>query len=91
MMDMMDLDENILFGCAFRYVLGRATYVVETFVTHTHKNWDRIPFTTKERMVKEIIEHRENAPSGMVGMECDDRQWQSIIERHINDKHMVVS
>lgn len=80
----MTLDEDILIVCAFRYCLGRMTYVVNAFARNFHKKWDDIPYHTKDLVVREILEHKEKF--GKLGHDCDEEDWMSIVERFNDDK-----
>lgn len=74
-----EVDKEILISCAFRYALGRRTYVVGSVVETILANWDHLSSQTKVRFVQEIREHKKQW--GDVGMECDEREWQKIIDK----------
>ena len=73
-------DELIILS-AFRYALGRKSYIVGVVVDHLLKNWNILKSQTKEIIVREIIEYRNK--HGKIGMDMDDSEWQKIID--IND------
>jgi hypothetical protein len=75
---------EITLGCAFRYALGRMTYVVQDVVSDIISNWDNIHENTKERFVKEIEEYRKQWEK--CGHDCDDREWQKIIDLYNSKK-----
>lgn len=69
--------ETLLIG-AFRYALGRRTYVVFETVEILLNNWDSISEHDKQLFVREIkhaIEHN------LAGDKCDVREWQKILAR----------
>lgn len=70
---MMTLDEDITIGCAFRYALGRSTYVVSSVASEIERNVERISAKTRRRMIAEID---EAIADNNAGMQMDVRQWQ---------------
>lgn len=75
----MIYDHTILI-CAFRYALGRRTYVVGSVVREIHRVWNSLSEGDRELLVREIQEHRDNF--GNLGHECDERDWMSVVDRH---------
>lgn len=73
-------DPTILF-CAFRYALGRSTYVVSSVVREIHDNWRGIPESTRKLFVDEILEQKQKFGERGLGMPCDQKDWMSIVER----------
>jgi hypothetical protein len=73
----MIVDETVLF-CAFRYAIGRKTYVVSSVVDSILTNWDSISLASKELFVKEIHEYYEE---GNLGHQCDIECWNKILKR----------
>ena len=71
-------DPEIILSCAFRYALGRKTYIVGTVVNEIVNNWDAIHKETRKRLQKEIKEYKEKF--GDLGMECDEKEWQKILD-----------
>ena len=69
-------NENILFY-AFRYALGRKTYVVSDVVECLINNWDNLKEHTQERIIMEIKSaiSKDNA-----GTECDVKEWNKILK-----------
>lgn len=81
---MMTLNEDIVIGCAFRYALGRKTYVVSSVCDEIERQVDQISEKTRRRMIVEINEAiwTQNA-----GMEMDVQRWRQcrlIIEKSLN-------
>jgi hypothetical protein len=74
----MVIDEDILFY-AFRYALGRSTYVVSDVVLAILRNWKELGEDAKQLMKKEILEYRER--NGLCGMQMDDDEWQKILDK----------
>lgn len=73
------IDPVILF-CAFRYALGRRTYVVSAVCQQIHRCWETLCDTERELFVKEILEYQNRF--GNLGHECDAREWLSIVDRY---------
>jgi hypothetical protein len=71
-------DERLVLICAFRYALGRMTYVVGTVVDLIGKNWHVLDDGTKDLFVREIHEHKR--VFGNIGMGFDEIAWMSIVE-----------
>ena len=72
-------DERLVLICAFRYALGRRTYVSHSLVEEILANWDELPDHDKQLFKREIEEERR--VNGKCGMEMDDQQWQRIIDK----------
>jgi hypothetical protein len=73
-------DDRLVLICAFRYALGRMTYVVGVVVEIIHKNWDKFDDSTKGLFSREILEHQRMFNS--LGHDCDTRDWMSIVDRY---------
>ena len=71
------LDDQIVLSCAFRYALGRRTYVVDTVVKAILENWEVLPRTDKARYKKEIIE------SESLGDKCNAKNWHRILKEKL--------
>lgn len=69
---MMSLDADITIGCAFRYALGRRTYVVDSVCKEIERQKDDISVKTRHRMIAEIDEAIAN---GNAGMQMDINRW----------------
>lgn len=72
-------DPHLILCCAFRYALGRRTYVVSAVVDEIINNWNEISIHDKERFRKEILEYLEL--NGELGHECDKQEWFRIINK----------
>lgn len=68
---------RILLICAFRYALGRMSYVVDEIATLIEKNKDWISEGDKELYIKEIDRAIE---SGRAGMDMDVERWKKVKE-----------
>lgn len=73
-------DKLLVFICAFRYSLGRMTYVPGAIVDLIHHNWEFFDEGTKKLFAKEIMEHKELY--GKIGMNFDEAYWMTIVERY---------
>lgn len=77
----MEINELIVLTCAFRYALGRSSYVVSAVVDEIHKKWDLLDLKDKALFVDEIVEQR-NKPGGCgLGTRLDQEDWLSIVSR----------
>lgn len=69
---MMTLNEDILIGCAFRYALGRRTYVVDSVCSEIERRVADISLKTRHRFIKEID---EAITEERAGMQMDIDRW----------------
>jgi hypothetical protein len=73
-----DVNQDILLFCAFRYALGRQTYVVGSICEIMRANWNNMPKSRREMFKKEI---REAIKENRAGHEkIDVPEWQSILD-----------
>ena len=75
--DFEDCNQDILLFCAFRYALGRQTYVVSTVADIIKANWDHMPQSRRNMFRKEIEEAIEKGYAGSVNIDVPD--WLSVI------------
>lgn len=73
--------------CAFRYALGRATYVVSIVVNELHSNWSELRESDRELIVREILEHKKKF--GKIGHDIDEREWMTLVERYNTESGSV--
>ena len=52
-------DYHFLIICAFRYCLGRKTYVVSWICEIIEKEWSKLSKNDKQLIIKEIIAYKE--------------------------------
>jgi len=71
----LELDEEILLACAFRYCLGRRTYVVSSCTSELKKKYHLLNDNFKYRTMKEIDEVKLE---GGLGDNCDESEWLFI-------------
>lgn len=69
---MMTLDQDITIGCAFRYALGRMTYVVDSVCNEIERQALSISTKTLARFVREIGDAIKEKHAGM---EMDEQRW----------------
>ena len=72
-------DDRLNLFCAFRYALGRRTYVVSCVVDDIINNWNLLPEHDKNLFKKEIKEYEELYEC--LGMDCDKEQWYRILNK----------
>jgi hypothetical protein len=75
--DFEDVNQDILLFCAFRYALGRQSYVVSTIADIIRANWDHMPQSRRNMFRKEIEEAVEKGYAGSVNI--DVPCWLSIL------------
>jgi len=73
----MDVNKRILLSCAFRYALGRQSYVVGSIVDTLKENWNDLSKEQKKLYHKEI---NEAIDKGNIGMVMDKNKWEEILE-----------
>jgi len=81
----MKIESNsdaIILICAFRYALGRMTYVVEMVVDFIIENWDSLYKSDKDLIVREIQHEKERSN---LGHDCDVKQWNRILTLYVNE------
>lgn len=61
--------------CAFRYALGRQTYIVEEVSSYLREHMDELSAPTRKLIRKEIDEALH---SNGLGMQCDARDWMNL-------------
>lgn len=68
------VDDGVLF-CAFRYALGRMTYVVDDVATAIERNADKIEPKLCDLMCKEI---NDALSRGQAGHDIDIARWRDV-------------
>ena len=63
--------------CAFRYCLGRATYVVSEMCNHLRNNWNKISEASQKLIKAEI---KDAIKRGCAGMSFDEECWNRLLE-----------
>ena len=76
-LDFGDVNQDIILFCAFRYALGRSTYVVGTISDIIIANWDHMTPLRRQLYKNEI---REAITHNKCGWECDVKDWNRILE-----------
>jgi hypothetical protein len=75
--DFNDVNQDILLFSAFRYALGRRTYVVGAICEIIRANWDHMPESRKAMFKKEI---REAISTDCAGSKTIDvPEWERIL------------
>ena len=64
--------------CAFRYSLGRESYIVSDMIEHLDEHWYEICPAFQKLIKKEIHEALEDRKCGMQ-MDCD--AWRDLLQR----------
>jgi hypothetical protein len=74
--DLMPPENSAIIFYAFRYALGRKTYVVAEVVNHIVKNWTQIHPCEREAMKNEVA---FSISQHTAGMPMDVEQWERIL------------
>jgi hypothetical protein len=83
----MDLDDNIILFCAFRYALGRRTYVVSTVIRRLIDQYLNIHPVDREKYVEEIDKaDKEND----LGSSYDREDWMKVKALFTEENHCFV-
>lgn len=72
----LDVDSNIILFCAFRYALGRMTYVVSSVIDAIYSAAATMHKVDKDKYVAEINEHLQEY--GKIGMDFDTKDWLKL-------------
>lgn len=72
-------DNEIIDLCAFRYALGRRTYIVDIVTRYLCSKLETYSLYTLHRFKEEI----ERAPS--LGDQCDEALWKDLLD-YIDDE-----
>lgn len=72
----MELDDEIVLGCAMRYAIGRQTYVVDSVTSKLIKEEPNLNVHFKTRVAKEI---EEAIAEGHAGDTCDIHDWKKVM------------
>lgn len=74
----MEIDDfNTLSFCAFRYALGRKSYIVRTVVDALIDHKSVLDPCTKDKISAEIVAAID---SGKAGMDMDVKDWNRCLE-----------
>lgn len=65
---------QLLYIAAFRYALGRQTYIVPAIAGAIRESRNLLTDETARLMAREIVECKD------LGMECDARTWWDLAE-----------
>jgi hypothetical protein len=75
-----DIPQMLL--CAFRYSLGRKTYIVGNCCEWLERYWTLLPVGWRSQIhgdIKRAIEHND------AGMDCDVAEWRKVLQLEVND------
>lgn len=69
--------QNLMVLAAFRYCLGRRTYIVGSCVDWLIKYWQEIDAYTKIMIIQET---EEALQKGVAGDSCDVDDWKALLD-----------
>ena len=75
-MKVQNPDDALVLIAAFRYALGRRTYIVEYVVDFIVNNWDELETSDRKLIIKEILDAKDK---GCIGQDCDWKSWQRVL------------
>jgi len=73
-------DFQMMLLSAFRYSLGRETYMSGVCAEWLAKYWNILPYNYKEQVhfdIKHAVEH------GLAGSDCDIREWVKLLKLEV--------
>ena len=81
--DFEDVNQSILLICAFRYALGRRTYVVGAIADIIKANWDHMSQSRRNFYRQEIQKAISDGRAGSVMI--DIPEWMSVLHMIDNE------
>ena len=75
-MKVQNPDDALVLLAAFRYALGRQTYIVDYVVDFIVNNWDELEASDRNLIIKEILDAKDK---GHIGQDCDWKSWQRVL------------
>ena len=70
-------DHELMILAAFRYCIGRATYIVPVCTAWLQEVWPHLGEQSQQQLIKEIDRAIE---TGRAGHDCDERDWQLLLD-----------
>jgi len=71
-------NDQLVLICAFRYALGRATYVPSMIAEELESNWKEFDPWQQEQILDDID---KAVKLGYAGMDCDSKMWADFARR----------
>lgn len=84
----LSLNQEIVLSCAFRYALGRMTYVVSSVCEELIKLEPLLGWNFKERTSREIQEYQDER--GEAGMSFDNDEWEYVKCLFDKDRRYII-
>lgn len=84
----MSTDEIIILSCAFRYALGRQTYVVGVVADELIRKYPDMPQDHRNRIASEIQDHQNEY--GMAGSSFDNDDWNKVKWLYSPERHVMI-
>lgn len=70
------MDDQDLIICAFRYCLGRRTYIVKDMCCYLRDNWGLLTANSKNLIIGETV---DAVKRGLCGMQMDCQEWINLL------------
>lgn len=81
-------DLDLMMVGAFRYALGRRSYIVWITTEFIKNNLDLVPVKFRKLMIDEIEQAERNKFGHQLGDDCDAKNWldlRDFLKEHLND------
>jgi hypothetical protein len=85
--EVLTLDDQIILFCAFRYALGRRTYVSGVVSERLISLNDSLSQIEKDKYISEI---KEAIEEGSAGDDCDIKQWKKVMSLFNPENHVKI-
>jgi len=84
----LSTDDYIMLFCAFRYALGRQTYVVGVVADRLIKAYPRLTQDQRDMFVRDINDAYKQHGLGAV---CDEREWLNVRNLYDENRRVIVN
>ena len=84
----LTLNEEIVLSCAFRYALGRMTYVVGSVAEELIRHEPLLGWDFKSLTAREIQAYQDE--HGLAGHNIDNREWDYVKWLFTQDRRYIV-
>ena len=76
-MDVVTENDQLILLSAFRYALGRRSYIVSTVIEELERNWDKLGEFQKSELKREI---QDAIARNQAGEWIDIEHWEKVLE-----------
>ena len=75
-------DPRLVLICAFRYALGRATYMPSVIIEELGNCWKDLTESDRKQIISDI---NHAVKYDMAGHDCDKKMWSEFAKRHTEE------